>query len=61
MEPLPRGEGPITADWPGVPGPDQDPNAPRRTYTPPHLRTLGNAADLLEVLGPAQANYGGFP
>jgi hypothetical protein len=34
--------------------------APRRVYRPPRVRHLGDAADLLEVLGPAQGNYGGF-
>jgi hypothetical protein len=29
-------------------------------YTAPRLRLLGDADSLLEVLGPAQANYGGF-
>jgi hypothetical protein len=35
---------------------------PRR-YAAPALRVLGSADDLLEVLGPAQANYSGpgFP
>ena len=31
----------------------------RRGYAPPRLRALGSAADLLEILGPAQANYFG--
>jgi hypothetical protein len=31
----------------------------RRGYAPPRLRTLGCTADLLEILGPAQANYNG--
>lgn len=31
----------------------------RLQYRPPRLRDLGCAADLLEMLGPAQANYGG--
>jgi hypothetical protein len=31
-----------------------------RAYTAPQLRVLGSAASLLELLGPAQANYGGF-
>jgi hypothetical protein len=30
----------------------------RRGYARPRLRALGCAAELLEVLGPAQANYG---
>ena len=33
--------------------------APRAAYRSPCLRELGCAADLLEALGPAQANYGG--
>jgi hypothetical protein len=33
--------------------------SPRIQYRPPRLRELGCAADLLEMLGPAQANYGG--
>ena len=31
----------------------------RHGYAPPRLRALGSAADLLEILGPAQANYQG--
>jgi hypothetical protein len=31
----------------------------RRPYAAPKLRTLGSADDILDVLGPAQANYGG--
>lgn len=30
-----------------------------RRYRGPSLRRLGTAADLLEILGPAQASYGG--
>lgn len=31
----------------------------RRAYRPPALRVLLTAEQLLEALGPAQANYGG--
>ena len=30
-----------------------------KPYRPPRLVAIAAAADLLEVLGPAQANYGG--
>ncbi len=31
----------------------------RRNYSPPRLTLLASATDLLEALGPAQANYRG--
>jgi hypothetical protein len=34
------------------------PDPVRRGYSRPRLRALGCASELLEVLGPAQANYG---
>ena len=30
----------------------------RATYRPPHMVLIASADDVLEVLGPAQANYG---
>ena len=38
---------------------DESAAAARRLYRSPVLRRLGDAQSLLEVLGPAQANYGG--
>ncbi len=32
---------------------------PRHRYQKPRLLLIGSAADLLDALGPAQANYGG--
>jgi hypothetical protein len=32
---------------------------PRRRYAVPRLTVVAQAGDLLEALGPAQANYGG--
>jgi len=60
MEPIQRDDWCVVADWPGVPDPEQDQPGSRRIYTAPRLRVVGSAADLLEVLGPAQANYGGM-
>lgn len=46
-----------TSPAPGVH--DAAPAEPiRRRYTSPRLRAFGSASDLLEILGPAQANYG---
>lgn len=39
-------------------GADVSARVPRPGYTPPRLIVLGCTDDLLEVLGPAQANYG---
>ncbi len=60
MEQADHGEGLVEKGWPGSPAPGSELPVGRQAYRHPQLRALGSAADLLEVLGPAQANYGGM-
>jgi hypothetical protein len=47
------------ADPPAAQRVDPRPACPGRRYAAPRLRRLGTVDTLLDVLGPAQANYGG--
>jgi hypothetical protein len=58
VSPTPATESTATPAWDRR-NPQRSAAATRATYNPPRLRRLGDAASLLEVLGPAQANYGG--
>jgi|GEM_PF-6449475 hypothetical protein len=51
--------GPAPATDASGPRAGEPPSATARPYIPPLLELVATADDLLEVLGPAQANYGG--